>query len=130
MSSKSIYIQVFVQSFRVGFGKRNAHFRVSISVECRVAITLYRLGSDNTLIMIADLFGLGENTTSIIVTECCESIKILLKPLVFKKPILVWMKKIATKFETLHGIPLIIGIIDGNHIPIIVLIHDLISYYC
>ena len=39
--------------------------------------------------MIADLLGLEENTTSKIVRECCEAIKILLKPLVFKRPTLV-----------------------------------------
>ena len=111
--------------------KKNTHFRDSILVECRVAIILYHLGSGNTLIMIAGLFGLGESTTSIIVRECCKAIRILLKPLVFKKPTLVWMKKIAAEeFEALHGILLIIGPIDGSHIPIIVPIHDPISYYC
>ena len=70
-------------------GKKNIHLRDSILVECRVVITLYRLGSDNTLIRIADLFGLGENTTSIIVKECSEAIRILLKPLVIKKTTLV-----------------------------------------
>ena len=110
--------------------KKNTHLRDSISVECRVAIILYRLGSGNTLIMIADLFGLGESTTSIIVRECYEAIRILLKPLVFKRPILVWMKKITTEFEALHGIPLIIKAIDGSHIPIIAPSNDLVSYYC
>ena len=56
-----------MQSFRANFGKKNTHLRDSILVECRVVIILYRLGSGNTLIMIADLFGLGESTTSIIV---------------------------------------------------------------
>ena len=64
-------------------GKNNTYFRDSISVECKVAITLYCLGSGNTLIMIANLFGIGESTTSIIVRECCEAIRILFKPLVF-----------------------------------------------
>ena len=30
-------------------GKKNTHLKDSISVECRVAITLYRLGRGNTL---------------------------------------------------------------------------------
>ena len=111
-------------------GKKNTHFKNSILVQCRVAIILYYLGSGNTLIVIADLFGLGESTTSIIVRECCEAIRILLKSLVFKRLTLVWMKKIAAEFEALHGIPLIIEAIDGSHIPIIAPIHDLVSYYC
>ena len=64
--------------------KKNTHLRDSILVECRVAITLYRLGRGNTLIIIADLFGLEESTTSKTVRECCEAIRILLKPLVLK----------------------------------------------
>ena len=110
--------------------KKNTHLRDSILVECRVAIILYLLGSSNTLIMIADLFKLGESKTSIIVRKCCKAIRILLKTLVFNKPTLVWMKKIATKFEALHGILLIIGAINGSHIPIIAPIHDLVSNYC
>ena len=111
-------------------GKKNTRLKDSVSVECRVAITLYCLGSGNTLIMIADLFGLRESTTSVIVRECCEAIRILLKPLVFKKPTLVWMKKIAVEFEALYGIPLIIGAIDGSHIPIIAPSNNPVSYYC
>ena len=110
--------------------KKNTHLRDNILVEYRVAITLYRLGSGNTLIMIIDLFGLGENTPSIIVRECCETIRILLTRLVLKRPTLIWMKKIATEFEALHGILLIIGAIDGSHIFIIAPIHDPVLYYC
>ena len=99
-------------------------------MECRVAISLYRLGSGNTLILIVDLFGLEESTTSKIVKKCCEAIRILLKPLIFKKLALVWMKKIVAEFKALHGIPLIIEAIDGSHIPIIAPIHNSISYYC
>ena len=40
------------------------------------------------------------------------------------------MKKIAAEFEALHGIPLIIGAIDGSHIPIIAPSNDPVSYYC
>ena len=39
-------------------------------------------------------------------------------------------EKIVVEFEALHGIPLIIGTIDGSHIPIIAPIHDPVSYYC
>ena len=69
--------------------KKNTHLRDSILVEGRVAIALYCLGSGNTLIMIVDLFGLRESTTSKIMRECCEAIRILLKLLILKKPTLV-----------------------------------------
>jgi hypothetical protein len=43
----------------------------------------YRLGTGNTLMMAGDLFGLGLNTTSEIVKECCKATRIHLKQLVF-----------------------------------------------
>ena len=78
--------------------KKKIHLRDSILVEYRVAIILYRLGSGNILIMIANLFELRESTTSEIVRGCCKAIRVLKKWLVFKKPSLEWMKKIAIKF--------------------------------
>ena len=50
--------------------------------------------------------------------------------MVFKRPTLVWMKKIAIEFEALYGILFIIGTIDGSHISIIASIYDPVSYYC
>ena len=65
--------------------KKDTHLRQSISVERRIAITLARLASGNSLQMVGDLFGVGLSTSSIIVRECCEAIRIHLRPLVFKK---------------------------------------------
>ena len=110
--------------------KKDTHFRESISVERKIAITLSRLATGNSLQMIGDLFGVGLSTTSIIVRECCKAIRIHLRPLVFKKPTLPWMKEISKGFEALHGIPFILGAIDGSHIPILAPSHDPVAYYC
>jgi len=40
------------------------------------------------------------------------------------------MKQIAAKFESLHGIPYILGAIDGSHISIIAPSIDCASHYC
>jgi len=40
------------------------------------------------------------------------------------------MKQISIDFESLHGIPYILGAIDGSHIPIIAPKVDSTSYYC
>lgn len=109
--------------------KKNTRFRESISVECRVAVTLSRLASGNSLSMIGDVYGIGLSTTSTIVRECCEAIKTHLRPLVFPKPTLARMKEIANGFEALHDIPFILGAIDGIHIPIITPSYDPVAYY-
>ena len=40
------------------------------------------------------------------------------------------MKQVAKGFEALHGIPFILGAIDGSHIPIVAPSHDSVAYYC
>jgi hypothetical protein len=124
------YIQVFVHYFRACFKEGRYKNEGKYFVEYRVAVILSRLGTGNTLMMVGDLFGLGLSTTSEIVRKCCKAIRIHLKPLVFKKPTLAQMKQIASEFEALHGIPYILGAIDGSHIPIIAPPYDPVSYYC
>jgi hypothetical protein len=88
------------------------------------------LVTGNTLHTLADLYGISKSSASIIVREVCEGIKSVLRLLVFPKPTLSRMKKIALEFESLHGILYILGAIDGSHIPIIAPSVDHVSYYC
>ena len=109
--------------------KKNTHLRESINVECRIAVTLSRLATGNSLRMIEDVYGIGLNTTSIIMRECCEAIAIQQQPLVFPKPILTMMKEITSGFEALHDIIFILGPINVSHISILAPSHGLITYY-
>jgi hypothetical protein len=86
-------------SFGTYFEGKNTHLRESISVQCRVAVALSRLTTKKSLTMIGDVYGIGLNITSIIMKECCEAIRIQLRSLVFLKPTLARMKKIAFEFE-------------------------------
>jgi hypothetical protein len=47
----------------------------------------------------------------------------------FEKPTLTRIKINATKFKALHGIPYVLGAIDGSHILIVAPPKDLASYY-
>ena len=62
-------------------GKITISMNPSIDVESYIAITLHRLITRNTLSTIADLYGIGESITSVIVQECYGAIKYHLKPL-------------------------------------------------
>ena len=108
--------------------KKYTHFRESTSVECKVAIIMSRLATRNSLKIIGDIYDIGLSTTSIIVRECCEAIRIQLQPLVFSKPTLVRMKEIAFGFEALHNILFILEAIDGSHISILAPFHDPVAY--
>ncbi len=52
-----------------------------------------------------------------------------LKPLVIPKLTRNKIKEITIDFESLHGIPYILGAIDGNHIPIVAPKVDPKSHY-
>jgi hypothetical protein len=101
---------------------------LGIDVETQVAVTLSRLSTGNTLRMYGEMYDLAESTTSIIVRKCCEAIKVLVKPLVFSKLTKERIQIIASDFEKVRGIPYIIGVVDGNHVPIIAPNIDHASY--
>ena len=103
---------------------------LGIDVKTQVVVTLSRLSTGNTLRMCGEMYDLAESTTSIIVRECCEAIKVLVKPLVFSPLTKEHIQIIASKFEKVRDIPYIIGIVNGSHVPIIDPKIDPPSYYC
>ena len=90
---------------------------LGIDVKTQVVVTLSKLSTRNTLRMCGEIYGLVEPTTSIIVRNCYEAIKILLKPLVFQKLTKSQIETIAREFEKVRSIPYIISLVDGGHIP-------------
>jgi hypothetical protein len=59
----------------------------------------------------------------------CSTIRKHLKPLVIPKLNRDIIKEIIIGFESMHGIPYILGSINGNHIPIVAPKVDPKSYY-
>ena len=101
--------------------KISTHMNQIVDVETCVAITLTRLAVGNTLSTITDLYGVAKSTISVITRDCCEAMKIHLKPLFFEKLTKERVEIISQEFQNLHGIPYIVGTIDGSYIPIAVL---------
>jgi hypothetical protein len=60
--------------------REDTHLRESISLETRVAISLSRLSTGNTLQMCGEVYGISRSSASIIVREFCVAIKKHLKP--------------------------------------------------
>jgi hypothetical protein len=110
--------------------RKDTHLRESISLETRVAISLSRLSTGNTLQMCGEVYGISRSSASIIIKEFCVAIKKHLKPLVIRKQTESSLRAMAAEFEKLHGIPYIIGAVDGSHISIIAPPIDPTSYYC
>ena len=65
--------------------RKELHLRETISLETRVALSLVRLATGNTLQMCGELYGVHKSTASIIVREFCDAVRKHLKPLVIRK---------------------------------------------
>ncbi len=104
--------------------------RKNILVKARISMALARLGSENSLQMCGEVNGIVKDMASIILREFCVAIRKHLKPLVIPKLTRNKIKEITTGFECLHGIPCILGAMDGSHVPIIPPMVDPKSYYC
>ncbi len=80
--------------------------------------------------MWGEVYGIAESMTSTIVREFFVAIRKHLKALVISKLTGSKIKEITIGFKCLHGIPCILGAIDGSHVPIVAPKVDPKSYYC
>lgn len=64
----------FVNELNNFLKKENTHLRPAISVEKRVAIALYTLGSSAEFRTVANCFGVGRSTVGEILYEFCEAV--------------------------------------------------------
>jgi hypothetical protein len=101
----------------------------TISVESRIAMSLQRLGIGNTLCTVGEVYGVAESTISEIIRNFYRLVGIHLQGtfVQFQSP--AWFRILAQEFEALHGIPYIIGAIDGSHISILALVIGGEDYY-
>ena len=110
--------------------KQDIHMQDCILVEKHVALSLACLDIGNSLMSCWEPFGILDSTTSIIFRKFCHIVKAYLKPLLTPKLTSLRIAKISANFESLYGILLILGVIDGSHISIIAPKVDMTFYYC
>ncbi|XP_072039667.1 uncharacterized protein [Amphiura filiformis] len=108
--------------------KRDTSFRKAISVEKRVAVTLWRLSTNAEYRTIGHLFGIGRNTACVIVRNVCKAIKDILTPRFITIPRGQRLLEVIDGFEN-RGFPHCVGAIDGTHIPIIAPTKDPADFY-
>ena len=92
--------------------------RKAISVEKRIAITLWCLATCSEYRTIAHLFGLARSTVCVIVHDTCKAIVLVLQKLFITFPNGEQLKRVVEGFESSCGMIQCIGSIDGCHIPI------------
>ena len=101
----------------------------AISIEKRVAITLWTLATSCEYRTVAHLFGVGRSAVCFIVNETCNAIVKVLMPLYIKFPSGHEIRRIVYGFETKWGFQQCVSAIDGSHIPISVPTNNHTDFY-
>lgn len=99
--------------------KEDTMLRAAIPVRQRVAVCIYRLATGEPLRLVSKRFGLGISTCHKLVLEVCAAIKTVLMPRYLQWPDEESMRRIKDEFESISGIPGVVGSMYTTHIPII-----------
>ncbi|XP_004498846.1 protein ALP1-like [Cicer arietinum] len=99
--------------------KEDTTLRNAIPVRQRVAVCLWRLATGDPLRIVSKRFGLGISTCHKLVLEVCTAIKTVLMPKYLQWPNEVNLRKIKGEFESISGIPNVVGSMYTSHVPII-----------
>ncbi|XP_062273057.1 uncharacterized protein LOC133978761 [Scomber scombrus] len=125
--------QQFMQNFRVSrdsfmyicdrtktiLARQDTNYRLSVPVEKRVAIAIWKLATGSEYRTISHLFGVGLSTVFNCVQEFCKAVNTVLLPEHIKIPDGPKLIELATFFSNRWRVPQCVGAIDGSHIPII-----------
>ena len=111
--------RILCNELRPYIQKQSIVLREPISVERRVAVTVWKLATNVEYRTLSNLFGIGLSTVAVIVVETCQAISANLLTRYVYIPEDELLKEVVRGFETCWGFPQAAGAIDGTHIPII-----------
>ena len=98
--------------------RKTTILREPISVEKRVAITMYFLSSTAEYRTIANLFGVSKAFVCLCIKDVCAAILKRLQSKYITIPKRNELENIISKYKRKWGFPACFGAIDGTHIPI------------
>lgn len=99
--------------------KEDTTLRTAIPVRQRVAVCIWRLATGEPLRLVSKRFGLGISTCHKLVLEVCSAIRNVLMRKYLQWPDEDSLRKIKNEFESISGIPNVVGSMYTTHIPII-----------
>lgn len=98
--------------------RKNTRLRQAISVEHRLAITLWCLSTCSEYRTIGHLFGVARCTVCVIVHDTCAAIVSVLLDQYIKFPVGNELERVVKGFEDKWNMIQCAGAIDGSHIPV------------
>ncbi|XP_074286897.1 protein ANTAGONIST OF LIKE HETEROCHROMATIN PROTEIN 1 [Silene latifolia] len=111
--------EVICEELNSVVAKEDTMLRAAIPVKQRVAVCIYRLATGEPLRLVSKRFGLGISTCHKLVLEVCQAIRNVLMPKYLQWPNEESLKRIEEEYESLSGIPNVVGSMYTTHIPII-----------
>ena len=116
--SKATFV-VLCNQLKPYIQKTITKYRMLVSVDKQIAVTIWHLATNTEYKTISTLFGIGISTVCIIVCNTTCAVTQHLLPLYVQMPSQKRLREIVQEFETLWGFPQVAGAIDGTHILIL-----------
>jgi len=104
--------------------------RKPISVKERVAMSLARLGTEEGLCMVGEVYGIVECMILEIIGEFCKMVRLHLQKIFIQILHENKLRVLAKEFKKLYNIPYIIEAIDSSHISVLASVIGGEDYYC
>lgn len=121
--------QLLADELKPFIQKEDTNMRKCVTVNMRLAVTLWRLGTNIEFRSIGHLFGIGKSTCVRIVREVTEAIVKHLLPKYIQIPSGNRLLKVISGFERRSGFPQVGGIVDGTHVSILAPKSNHTDYY-
>ncbi|KAK4274555.1 hypothetical protein QN277_017758 [Acacia crassicarpa] len=109
--------------------KGDTTLRNAIPVRQRVAVCLWRLATGDPLRLVSQRFGLGISTCHKLILEVCTAIRSVLMSKYLQWPDEFKIRKFKSEFESISGIPNVVGSMYTSHIPIAAPKVNITAYY-
>ncbi|XP_013611635.1 PREDICTED: uncharacterized protein LOC106318278 isoform X1 [Brassica oleracea var. oleracea] len=126
--SKSTF-ELICEELNAAVAKEDTALRNAIPVRQRVAVCVWRLATGEPLRLVSKKFGLGISTCHKLVLEVCKAIKEVLMPKYLQWPDDESLRNIRETYESISGIPNVVGSMYTTHIPIIAPKISVASYF-